>query len=279
MTAKSERAAMVRLIDTFGADVLVNLVPPPTMSRGDRVRARAAATNAALNCDSCGLCDHRRPKDEIGPRYAEASLTATTSLIVVTEFPSDAHHRKLIRGALAMSEMVDVDRLAHVSIVGCRPRTADGTLRRPSKIERHACEANFRRAMHAAECPIVLLIGAGAVSAWNPKVTIEQMRGIVGLWDSRWMVAAVESPDVVNRREGATVKEWMQSVGAAVHLLHADTVAGIGATCIDKKCTEPIYAWDNQALPWCAKHIEVKAIARPRDYIDQRLPWGEGETA
>jgi hypothetical protein len=274
---KLERAAMVRLIDSLGADVLVNLTPPPEMSRAARLKARAEAATVVDNCTSCGLCDHRRPKDDIGPRYAETSWTAATSLIIVTEFPCDSHHRKLIRSALSMSEFVDVDRLAWVPVVGCRPRTDEGTLRRPSAIERKACEFNFMTAMTAANAPLVLLVGAGAVSAWRSDVRIEHMRGLVGVWRDMWSVAAVETPDVVNRREGATLRDWMRTVVEAVDLLHGDMLSGMGTRCLDKKCTEPVFGWDKEAMPWCKRHLEVKATKRPREHADQALPWGEGE--
>ncbi len=276
---KTERAAMVRLIDTFGADVLVNLTPPPEMSRAQRAKARAQATDLAHQCQACGLCDHRRPKDDIGPRYAESSLTAQTSLIVVTEFPCDAHHRKLIRSALSMSEFVDVDRLAWVPVVACRPRDEAGTLRRPSTGERKACEANFYTGLTAANCPLVLLVGAGAVSAWRSDVKIEHMRGLMGVWRDMWTVAAVETPDVVNRREGATLREWMQTVAAAIDVLHGDMLAGMGTRCINPKCTEPVFGWDKDAMPWCQRHLEVKPTKRPREFVDERLPWGEGEAS
>jgi hypothetical protein len=278
VTAKTERAAIVRLIDTFGADILVNLTPPPERARGHRARLRMMATAEVDGCQACGLCDHRRPADEIGPRWPE-SLTTAVELIVLTEFPCDKHHRKLIRAALSQSEAVDPDKVAWVSVVGCRPYTVEGKLRRPSAKEREACEYNLMESLDAASCPQVLLVGAGAVSAWRKDVRITQMSDKVGIWRDRWVVGAVESPDVVNRQEGATLREWMQSVGRVVEMILGDMAAGLGDRCMDKRCTEAVDAWDSDGLPWCKRHLEIKNRKRPREFVDVRLPWGEGEAS
>lgn len=268
-TIKQERAAITRLIDAFGADVLVNIAPPRAQSRGTRYRVRINAELDATACTACSLCDNDIDGDHRGPFFP--SYTTTNNLIVVTAHPTPAKDKytRLLKSMLSGCDHVDISHIAMVPVVSCVPR-AGSVLRHATKAEVTACQANLHRSLDAAEAPNVLFVGKQAMSAWRDDVTLEQMAGITGVWRDTWVVAAIEHPSVA-RRPGE-VKEWMVRSRATVEMLMEGVIAGIGARCLNTKCTEPVFGWDGDGLPWCDKHMNVTKHTRPREYVDVALP-------
>lgn len=268
-TINQERAAIRRLIDTFGADVLVNVTPPPVRKRRERTGLRSMAEQGAANCTACGLCERGVEGDQRGPFFP--SYTASNHLIVVTAHPTPAKdsYTRLLKSMLSGCDHIDISHIAFVPVVSCVPR-ADGVLRHATQAEVTACQANLGWALDAAEAPNVLFVGKQAMSAWRDDVTLEQMAGVCGVWRDTWVVAAIEHPSVARRP--VEIREWIDRSQATVAMLMEGVVAGIGDRCLVKKCTEPVFAWDNDALPWCSRHMQVTKHKRPREYVDTALP-------
>jgi hypothetical protein len=266
---RAERAAMSRLIDAFGADVLVNLTPPPSRTARERATIRAGVTGQTEACQACGLCDMQVPGDEKGPDFP--SLTAPYDLTVLSPFPSSGAMHRMIRQAV--SDHVNLTRVAWVPMTGCVPRAEGGTLRAASEYERMACRANLHASLDAAGAPNVLIIGEKAMRAWRPDLKLGQVRGIVGTWRNSYMVTVVEHPS--NATTTGEKQEWRRQASRAVHRLLGEDVGGIGERCIAKGCERGFHAWDQDALPWCAEHLSPRALDRVPDYVNVRLPFGE----
>jgi hypothetical protein len=264
-TAKQERAAMSRLIDSFGADVLVNLTPPPSRTPRERGALRAQATGQAEECRACGLCDVQAISDPRGPDFP--SLTATCDLAVLVPFPSDGRLHKMLMAAV--QQHVAKNAVAYIPIVGCVPRERGGSLRQASKIEVEACQANMHAALDAAGAPNLLIVGEKAMRAWRPDLKLSQVIGHVGTWRSQYITTVIGHPS--NANTAGERKQWVRDAAAAVHQLMGEEVGGIGETCIAPGCVRGFHAWDQDALPWCAEHLKPHAHDIVPSYVNERL--------
>lgn len=278
MKKAHEDAAIKRLVEQFGAEVLVSLETLPTMKRSQRARARHAAIDAAFDCTACGLCEHVARKDDRGPVYPKESFMTPSDLIVLTLHPrtGDDRYHRVIRHALSNLDYVDPDRVSFVPVVSCVPRDDEGALRTPTQQHRTACEANLYRALEAANTPYVLAIGQPALKAWR-DLRLEQVKGIIGTWRNRWTITAVEHPAAPLREGKAAMRQWYGDVARAVDVLYGDLSVGIGTTCTQSGCNDESFAWDGDAMPWCRRHFKIKTTKRPRDFVDEALPMDEQE--
>jgi hypothetical protein len=262
---KDERAAMSRLIDAFGADILVNLKPPPTRTPRERAAIRGAAHGNALLCKACGLCDNELPGDERGPEFP--SLTGPVDLAVLLPFPSEGRYKRLLKAAI--EQQVALGKVAWVPMTSCVPRAEGGTLRAASEYERMACRANLHAALDAAGAPALLIVGEKAMRSWRPDLKVSQVHGLVGTWRNSMMVTVVNHPSIATT--AAEKKLWVRETGRMVHRLMHDEVGGIGEQCVAKGCERGFHAWDHDALPWCAEHLNPRVQDRVPDYVNERL--------
>lgn len=268
-----ERAAIVRMVDTFDAEVMLNITPPPTIERKTLAKLRYRAEELTGDCQACGLCEHTIKGDVRGPVFPQQSMTRS-DLIVLTPHPEPANgkYTRIIRHALSMVDTVTVERVSFVPVTGCVPRVDNGSLRASTRAEVKTCEANMYRAMDAANSPSVLMLGKGAMQAWRPNLTVEAVDGMVCVWRDQWEVAVVEHPAAAVHEGKAAILEWQRKIARAVRMLHAgDVLDGMGGRCVMKKCNEPVFAWDQDAVPWCRDHVNVVKRERPREYVDQSL--------
>jgi hypothetical protein len=152
---RDERRAMSRLIDMFGAEVMVNLRPPATRSPRARAMVRDTCTDG---CDGCPLCD-------AAPIWP--SLTGQIDLTVLGVKPSP-----LLKSAVG--------------------KHAD--LRRVAWIPAEVCDYDTDQCLYAAGAPCVLLVGGTALAKWRKDLLFAQARNVVGVWRNTYMVTAVPMP-------------------------------------------------------------------------------------
>jgi hypothetical protein len=146
---------MSRLIDMFGAEVLVNLRPPATRTPRALAVMRDACTN---ECDECPLCD-------AAPLWP--TFTGPIELTVVGASPSP-----ILKSAIG--------------------KNAD--LRRVAWVPTEVCEYHTDQCLQAAAAPSVLLVGAAALGMWRKDIVFAQIRNVVGAWRNTYMVSAVPIP-------------------------------------------------------------------------------------
>jgi hypothetical protein len=262
---REERRAMSRLIDEFGADVLVNLQPPVTRTPRARALIRNHTVEAVADCRACGLCDTQLAGDERGPDFP--SITAPFDLTVVTPFPIEGRYKRMLR--TAVGRWVNIERVAWVPVTGCVPRAEGGTIRAASDIERTACSFHLHAGLEAAGAPNVLIVGEKALRAWRPDLKLSQVDGVVGVWNNKWMVTTVKHP--LSAATPAEKKDWTADTSRAVHRLINELVGGIGERCTARDCAKPFKAWDQDALPWCEEHLAPKAHKPTPMFVNERL--------
>ena len=270
MTSRDERRAMSRLIDVFGADIMMNLEPLPARTPRERAAIRAEVAGNVEACNACGLCDMQVRGDEKGPDFP--SLTAPFDLTVLSPFPSNGAMHRMIRNAIV--DHIALNKVAWVPMTGCVPRAEGGTLRAASEYERMACRANLHASLDAAGAPNVLIIGEKAMRAWRPDLKLGQVRGLVATMRNRYMVSVVEHPS--NATTAGEKKQWVHDTSRAVHRLLTGQMGEHAERCIAKDCHRGFHAWDQDALPWCIEHLTPRAHDRVPDFTNVRLPFDEG---
>jgi uracil-DNA glycosylase len=268
---KLERAAMVRLIDHLGAEVLVNLTPPPSRTARERAMARADAALQAEDCKACGLCDHQSISDVRGAQYP--SLAAPMYLTVVTAFPEDGGTRYGRMINRAIGRHMSMDHVAWVPVTSCVPRQQGdgvraGALRPASKIETKACAPNLVKQLDAAGAPLVLIIGGEAMKAWRDDVSIDALGNNIGVWADRYVVGVIDHPATAKRK--SEVADWIERCAERVWRLQHET--GFGDQCLAKGCLRPMLGYDGDGLPWCDRHYNPKDKKVVADYVNERLP-------
>jgi hypothetical protein len=267
---KLERQAMTRLIDELGAEVLVNLTPPPSRTARERAKARAHAALEADRCQACGLCDHQSVSDDRGAEYP--SLAAPMYLTIVTAFPDlGGKYPKMV--TRAVGRHIQMDHVAWVPVTSCVPRQPGdgvraGALRPASKIETKACAPNLVRQLDAAGAPIVLIVGAEAMKAWRDDVAIEQMGKNIGVWMDRYVVGVIDHPATAKRK--SEVNDWVERCADVVWRLTHET--GFGTGCLKNGCVREMLGYDGDGLPWCDQHMNPKEKKVVASYVNERLP-------
>jgi hypothetical protein len=262
---REERRAMSRLIDEFGADILVNLKPPVSRTPRERMALRQDITTQVESCRACSLCDTQLDNDVHGVDFP--SLSGPCDLTVLTAFTPERQHLRML--VAAISDWVKLDRVAFVSVTACVPRAEGGTMRAASDMERTACSHNLQQAMNAAGAPNVLIVGEKALRSWRKDLKLGQLNGIVGVWQNQWMVTTVTHPATVVQT--SEKKGWIAETSLAVHRLMNEIVGGIGDRCIHTDCIKPFEAWDQDALPWCNDHFTIRKPPPVATFNNERL--------
>lgn len=257
---KVERQGIARLIEVFGADILVSLPEHVPLSRIARATLRFAVTEQVTECTLCPL--HMGCHGPIPPHWPADSLLTRAQVTVVVESPTEDDDNKrvvlqgrvgkTIRGGLAQAGL-NTDDYAFTFVTACRSHT-EQVQRPPSAREAAFCRANLLAAIDAADARYVLLFGASAVRAWRDDLKVSQVAGKLFLWGNRfvwpmWSVQAV-------LRDAYPGELWRNQLAQFAQIVADD--AGLDALhmrCVE--CNETVYGYDANGVPWCRKHLPI----------------------
>lgn len=131
-----------------------------------------------------------------------------------------------------------------------------------------------RAVMDLSQTRYVLLLGAKPASFWRTDLPIASVRNRLHLWDARWFVWCMESPQAVYRAQSVGVPitgEWRDSLLRFVeHEVAGDTVEhALRNTCV--KCADACHWYDLDGVAWCKAHRKQGETGR----VKSRKYWVE----
>jgi hypothetical protein len=226
----TERAALIRLTNTLGAEITLSLAAYEPLPRSRRAHLRYA-------CEPGVAC---WPGDSVVQHAKVAVLTPV-------DFPTN--QRSMLRSSLAQSGLEVRDDCAWITCGATRHEIAD--------------------ALVAADAPSVLLVGGDAVGFWRADVLMKQVVGglyparLGGSGVAR-LTGVIESPGAV-LRGSVDGKQWRLRLARFVDCVldrTTDDADKLTYKCMawDKKrervCGDVVHAWDVLGLPWCRLHLE-----------------------
>lgn len=255
---KLERQGIARLIDTFGAEILVSFPDYQPIAKLPRAKLRVAATEQITSCTGCDL--HLTCRQPVPPRWPGVTLMSRAQVMIIGESPTLDDDRaaapftgrigRIVRGGLQQAG-IDPDDCAWSYVNSCRAHDED-VQRPPSAREQAQCKENLMKVIAAADAKYVLLLGSTAVRSWRDDVKVSQVAGKLFIWHNRfiwpmWSVQAV-------LRDTFPAATWRAQLSQFGQILADDSgVDGLHDRCIE--CSEPVHGYDPNGLPWCRVHL------------------------
>lgn len=255
---KLERQGIARLIDTFGATVLINMPEHEPLPLHVRAHSRY---NAATLIERCTLCPlHATCRQPVAPQWPGDALTARAQALIVVEAPTEDDDKrgqplsgrvgKIIRNALVTAGM-EPDDQAYTYAVSCQPHD-EGIWRAPSVYEQHQCHDNLLRTVNASDAQYVLLFGAVATRAWREDVRLTDVAGQLFIWQNRFVYPMFSVQAVL--RQTFNANTWREQLGRFAQIVVEDQ----GTAALSKRCAEcydTVHAYDADGIPWCREHF------------------------
>jgi uracil-DNA glycosylase len=279
MVTKRELATIKRLIDTMGATVMVDMQDYEPRTPVKRTYLRVQASEFMEGCTSCELSPHGKGS---GVGTAPPIVTpdwpqGPARIAIVGEAPGPEEVKvgrpfigragRVLRGSLHAAG-IDPDACAYMNAVGCMP-TSEGVLRPPSTQEQAACHSNLIRNLIAADVRYVLLLGAPALRQWRTDLKLTDVAGKLFIWRQRWFVYPMFHPNAV-LRQSFSAAEWREQVSKFAQIVNDDTgLDSVHSRCID--CSSSVYAYDEDAVPWCREHFKVQQATRQQEDRRRRI--------
>lgn len=275
---RETRRAVGRLIDNFGATVLVQLDTPEEMSWIGRLKLRIEAEERVEFCTACPLHRSRGGDTEtpLTPYWSPYRLSRAGRVAVITDAPTMQEHTagelghgplfQTVRAELRQNG-IDPDHITYLTTVACTPLLhARGGVRRTPPDPAHSaiCVSNLMQSLKAADVDYVLLLGGHAARAWRRDLSLEHTAGHWFVWDSRWMVFPAEHPSVVlSRAKSISATEWREHLGKFCRGVR-DRVGleQLSFGCMKSTCREGTYAYDDDGVPWCHEHFKAGKATR-----------------
>lgn len=241
MTAKLERAAMARLIDTLGAEITISMQPHEPMSVGKLVVTRLRSSHTSLIWPTLAPS---WPGDGASARAVVTILAMPNTDELRVDQWGKGRAAMMLRSTLNQAGVSCRDEVAYVA--------ADGT------------QAMWD-AIRAADAPYLLLVGGTALSCWRDDVRLQQLAGGMfpltapsGYQTLAGMIAAPEAVlaghmDAARWREQVT--RWVARV------VEGRGIEDVTWWCVEwlkdkeRPCGAHAYGWDRGGLPWCRDHL------------------------
>lgn len=221
-----------RLIDEFGAEFAVNLLPRPELPRS-RVLIDVSKVNRKLSEFDNEAVPYEFPLDP-------PSVVA----LWPRAYSKGSQGRVVLRRVLGAGGL-DERQVAHV---WCLPREGKGAVLAQdiAKYWIHAVSAIF-----AANPTHVILIGSPAVSMWRRDLKVMQVNGHTYTWRNRFIVVPIMSPLSVlaDRRN---LDEWRRGVND--FLMHYNE-GNFQLRNICVECNQQAASYDRDAVPYCQHHL------------------------
>lgn len=276
---RAEAQAMGMLIDEFGADFAISMSNPVKRSKAGTIRERLLVEDVLYDCKACDLCsDESRP---LFPYWSSAKQ-AKYDVAVVTPSPFKIEHEKGemgygpwhndIRQQLA-HEGVHNDDITWVGAVAGYP----GVHTKPDAKQIATCKGHLINTLDAANAEYALLVGPPAAYSFRPDLRYVNLIGHWFIWQNRYMVFVVPPPPSKGPRGKMSQKarvereewdHWITLFARGVQSSEKTTLLSSG--CIHTDCNEPMFAWDDDGVPWCDKHMQPTRVTR-----DKRKPRGK----
>lgn len=257
---KLERQGIARLIDTFGAEILVNFPDYKPLPKLQRAHLRVLAADTIEACTNCDL--HLGCRQPVPPRWPGGSITTRAQVVVIGESPTVDDDKagepftgrigRIVKSGL-LAAGLDPDDTAWSYVNACRAHDED-VQRPPTAREQALCRENLMATIAAADAKYVLLFGGVAVHAWRDDVKVSQVAGKLFTWDNRfvwpmWSVQAV-------LRDTFPVVTWRAQMSQFGQIVADDSgTDALHDRCIE--CSEPVHGYDPNGLPWCRLHLSA----------------------
>lgn len=273
VTRREETRALIRLLDTFDATLLLQVREhlPRTyrerlahqLTAEDRERDRHAEdTNGGFDCPLY-LGPSTQGHDCIPAEFSPARLDPEGRCAVL--FPAPCA-RDMVHGELGWSQGerlladhlrrcgIPASHVAWIPLVGCAPTDAEGHQRPPTADELAAHWPTTLEYLDAADVRHVLLHGTHAVRAWRGDLKVTEQAGIQGLMLQRWFVTPIPHATAVLRPNGLPITEWSRWVTDFSQRVTENVgLEGLGTRCV--KCGAGLYAYDADGIALCEEHF------------------------
>lgn len=261
MPTKQERQTITRLIDEFGADIMIERRDVLPNTPRDRIALRNSAEDAIT--DLYANHPELSAVAPLLPEWSPYNLDRIGRVAVIGPCPTweDARRGEIGHSRaskLMRSQLQHFGLLPHmVTNLHCVPHwcsAGERDNRPPSPRELALCRELLFQCLDAADVDYVLLHGAHAMGAWRNDVTLKQVAGGLHLWKNRWFVFPTYHASAVLRQDGFEAKEWRKQLGKFVgHVQDQDGFEAFATRCARRVdgCSEPMYAYDEDGIAWC----------------------------
>jgi uracil-DNA glycosylase len=267
---KHDIAAMRRLINEFGAEIVLQQNPQLPRSTAERVGQRLAVEDAVVEWhtvsrgsrDDC-TCNPDPEHDPILPAWSPPKLDRPGRIAVVGPVPTweAVKHGELgwskaerLLGQHLRHAGIAPDMVTWLTACWCWPRGSDDkTQRAPTPAELDRWRPWLMQALDAADVDYVLLHGAHAVGLWRSGIQVTATSGRLYLFADRWWVTPLPHASAVLRPDGIPATDWKRDIARFVGYV----AEGLGFEALATDCHlcgGGFYAWDGDGVSWCADH-------------------------
>lgn len=240
---KPMNASIAKLIEEFeGAELMLKWSAPTwTGTRKDQLKTIVRA----------------RDLDEGAWDYEFTDQPADVCVVWDRPVQRIARHRIALRSWMSAAGIYD-DRVAHVyayPVSVQEPPTVD-------QVERF--RSTTMRAVEVVGANYVLLVGGISAGLWRRELKLRQMEGKLGIWEDKYLVWCVQNPiqciadpHLIGPIRSEVVR-FCQAVREGWGLGELETA------CTEDGCSDTVWMWDRDGLPWCRRHQDEAMKARDR---------------
>jgi len=227
MAAKTNWRYVQMLVDTFGAEFLVNppqIHPYPSSLKLEIDRRKLLATLAA----------------DDQPYIFPDPDTATRVTILWDHYHERrSFPRSTLRSTLGTGHVYDDD-VAHVWAV---PRDLG---RPPLASEIAEYRTRTLAALDVANSPHVMLLGKAVISMWRNDLGPMAVAGGTFVWGNRWVYPTIHPSAIA--MDGQNITTWREGMRGLARAIFDDDIR-YGNKCI--KCQANADVYDKTAVPYC----------------------------
>lgn len=247
----SAKTTTRRLIEEFGGELLATLqqVMPTGDSEREQHRARVEAKMMIWHT-RVARGEHCKPDHNTlpvhwadGPSECVVVNPSATPEQLKAGNTRDAHMHNILK----QHGIWDV---TFVNVIGCATRIT-------GKAPYRMWDYWVNQLIEAADTQYVLLHGLQPQKFWNPKHRPEQVAGRIGLLNNKHIVMPIGVATTPKERD--TQQEHIKAFTSAIK--ENATLEALGLDCL--KCNQPLWAYDQQGMPWCETHFQNKTTPSP----------------
>lgn len=240
--------AIVKLIDTLGADININIKRHPSRSMKQLVKMR---TLAEVEIEEAIELSGLAIDDSYGEEWVPSG-PAQVTVLWDRYTPWSGGHRQFLRRCL-MGAGVHDDQVAHLWA------WPFAQLHPPLDSQVAFMRPLIMKALAASGSRYVLVVGAVASRMWRSELKISQVAGNTFVWDRQYVIMPVINPITV-MRDPMLQGGWRETIYKFAEIVvNQQELDRMMTRCVEPKCGVDVMMYDGDGVGWCKKHAGVGA--------------------
>jgi hypothetical protein len=254
-----EARAIAALHESMDAEIQVSIRDLPGLSPGQlAMRRMKMARRIMANETTAEVMDHDWCDIEAGrPQFA---------IILPAPQVEDAKLQRSLasRGGKYLRAELESHRLYHGSdyhVIHAVPEVHTTAV---SELTAREWRPALLEALELVDARYVLCVGAMPFSHWRRDVKLGWSHGRLHLWQDRWFVYGIESPDAILHPSADKIP-WKRSINAFVRMVMdgVTPIATAANSCVKCSAT-PVWAYDRDGVAWCKQHAKAGLDGRQK---------------